>query len=178
MRRWALRERERESKNTPRKGVPIGNLTSQLFANVYMNEFDQFMKHELQVKQYMRYTDDFVIVSEDESYLQSLIPKISEFLRTRLALSLHPGKVFIRKYRQGIDFLGYVSLPDHVATRTKTKRRIDRKLRNRVLRFKNEMTTEESLFTSLNSYLGVFSHADAYEIAEELKNRFWFWMGE
>ena len=143
-----------------------------------MNEFDQFVKHELRVKQYMRYTDDFVIVSEDERYLQSLMPKISDFLHDRLALSLHPNKVSIRKYRQGIDFLGYVSLPNHIATRTKTKRRIDRKLHDRVSGFKSETTTEESLFASLNSYLGVFSHADAYENAEELKSNFWFWMSE
>jgi len=158
--------------------VPIGNLTSQLFANIYMNEFDQFMKHELRVKHYMRYTDDFVIVSEDRVYLQGLIPKISGFLHMRLMLSLHPNKVSIRKYQQGIDFLGYVSLPDRIATRTKTKRRIDRKLRNQVQGFKAGTTSKESLLASLNSYLGVFSHADAYEIAEELKSKFWFWMSE
>lgn len=143
-----------------------------------MNEFDQFVKHELRVKKYMRYTDDFVIVAEDREYLQGLIPKISEFLHERLALSLHPNKVSIRKYRQGIDFLGYVSLPRHIAMRTKTRHRISRKLRNRVLSFKAETTTEESLFASLNSYLGVFSHADAYEITEQLKNKFWFWMSD
>ncbi len=158
--------------------MPIGNLTSQLFANVYMNEFDQFMKHELRVKRYMRYTDDFVIVSEDRQYLQGLISSISGFLRTRLAVSLHPNKVFIRKYRQGVDFLGYVSLQDHVAVRTRTRRRIERKLRDQVQRFKSGMTTKETLFALFNSYLGVFSHADAYETSEELKNLFWFWMRE
>lgn len=143
-----------------------------------MNEFDQFVKHGLRVKHYMRYTDDFVIVSEDKDYLQGLIPKISKFLETQLELSLHPNKVFIRKYRQGIDFLGYISLPDHIATRTKTRQRIDRKLHDQVKKFKTGTTTEETLFASLNSYLGVFSHADAYEVAEEIKSRFWFWMSE
>jgi len=171
-------ERERESNSVPRKGVPIGNLTSQLFANIYMNEFDQFVKHELRVKQYARYTDDFVIVSDNRIYLDGLIPKISNFLHDRLALSLHSDKVFIRKYRQGVDFLGYVSLPRHIAVRKKTVLRIFRKLRERVKDFRAGIITELSLFSSFNSYLGVLSHANAYELAEKLKNQFWFWMSE
>lgn len=179
MKRLSLRERERERvKDTPRKGVPIGNLTSQLFANIYMNELDQFVKHELRVKYYTRYTDDFVIVSEDRDYLQNLIPKIAEFLQTRLVLSLHPNKVFIRKYRQGMDFLGYIALPRHVTVRRKTEKRIFRKLRERVNGFKTSSVTKKSLLSSLNSYLGVLSHADAHEVAQELKNIFWFWLKE
>lgn len=143
-----------------------------------MNEFDQFMKHTLRVKKYMRYTDDFVIVSEDKAYLESLMPKVSGFLYTYLALSLHPDKVFIRKYRQGVDFLGYVALVRHTRVRLKTEKRTFRKLHNRVKGFKKGIIAKTTLFSSLNSYLGVLSHADAHEIAEELKNLFWFWMKE
>ncbi|MDD3531410.1 MAG: reverse transcriptase/maturase family protein [Candidatus Pacebacteria bacterium] len=172
------RERERESKNAPKKGVPIGNLTSQLFANIYMNELDQFVKHELRVKYYARYTDDFVILSDDRAYLESLIPQIAGFLKTRLSLSLHPDKVFIRKYNQGIDFLGYVILPKHVRVRTQTRRRIFKKMRKQVVLFKNGIIGKPTLLGSLNSYLGVLSHADAYELSEDLKNQFWFWMND
>ena len=143
-----------------------------------MNELDQFVKHVLREKYYARYTDDFVIVSENRTYLESLIPEISEFLHTRLALSLHPDKVFIRKYRQGIDFLGYVALPQHILVRRKTEKRIFRKLRGRVKQFKSGSVTKKSLLSSLNSYLGVLSHANAYEVAQELENNFWFWMKE
>lgn len=143
-----------------------------------MNEFDQFVKHELRVKHYARYTDDFVIVSESRAYLENLIPRISEFLRARLALSLHPAKVFTRKYRQGIDFLGYISLPRHTKVRQKTIKRIFRKLRERVGQFKAGSIAKVTLLSSLKSYLGVLSHADAFELAEELKNNFWFWMNE
>ncbi|MEJ0053394.1 MAG: RNA-directed DNA polymerase [bacterium] len=160
--------------DTPRNGVPIGNLTSQLFANVYMNELDQFIKHGLRVKHYMRYTDDFVIVSGDRSYLESLIPEIGTFLEERLHLSLHPDKVFIRTYRQGIDFLGYVVLPGHIALRRKTKQRIIRKLRKRAAEFRTGNTSETTVLSSFNSYLGVLSHADAYRLTEEIKNDFWF----
>ena len=143
-----------------------------------MNELDQFVKHNLRVKYYARYTDDFVIVSEDREYLEGLTPKISEFLQKRLALSLHPNKVFIRKYRQGIDFLGYVILLNYSAVRTKTIQRIFRKLRTRIADFKAGNITEATLLGSLNSYLGVLSHADTYKLAEKLKNQFWFWMSE
>ncbi len=91
-----LFERERESFSTPvvkGRGIPIGNLTSQLFANIYLNEFDQFVKHELKVKYYCRYTDDFVIVSSNAKYLQKLLPPIQEFLENNLKLKLHPNKV-------------------------------------------------------------------------------------
>ena len=143
-----------------------------------MNELDQFVKHELRVKYYARYTDDFVIVSEDQTYLQGLIPKINEFLRMRLALSLHPDKVFIRKYRQGIDFLGYVALPQHIRVRRKTEKRIFRKMRERVKGFMADSVTETTLSASFKSYIGVLSHADAHEVTQELLNSFWFWMKE
>jgi hypothetical protein len=143
-----------------------------------MNELDQFMKHTLRVTYYARYTDDFVIVSEERAYLENLIPKISDFLQKHLALSLHPNKVSIRKYRQGIDFLGYVILPHHIVVRQNTKKRIFRKLHERARGFRDGSVTEVTALSSLNSYLGVLSHADAYDIAEELKNNFWFWMRE
>ncbi len=161
-----------------RKGVPIGNLTSQLFANIYMNEFDQFVKHELRIKDYARYTDDFVIVSGDLVYLQSLIPHIEKFLESRLHLRLHPRKIGIRNYRHGVDFLGYVVLPHCILNRAKTKRRMFRKLRERVIEHRNGVIGESGLYASLQSYLGVLSHADAYRLSEDLKNKFWYWKSE
>lgn len=161
-----------------RRGVPIGNLTSQIFANIYMNEFDQFVKHTLKVNHYARYTDDFVIVSRDKAYLEGLLPPIREFLRMRLCLELHPDKITIRKCRQGADFLGYVVLPHHIQLRRKTKRRIPRKLREMVRNFKNGEISEDTLRASLGSYMGVLSHANAYRLGEDLRNRYWFWLGE
>lgn len=162
-----------DSKSYNHRGLPIGNLTSQLFANVYMNEFDQFIKHKLGVKYYIRYTDDFVIVADTKEYLLELLPHISKFLDTELGLKLHPHKVSIRKFRQGIDFLGYIVLPHHILLRTKTKRRIIRKLDQRVAEYKRGVITDETFNQSLQSYLGVFEHADAYNITEQLKNSIW-----
>jgi len=143
-----------------------------------MNELDQFVKHELKVKNYCRYTDDFVIVSDDQQYLENLLPKIESFLANELKLKLHPEKVSIRKYQQGVDFLGYVVLPHHRMVRTKTKNRIFKKLKARVQEFKNGLISEETLFQSLNSYLGVFSHANCHDLEQDLKNKFWYWLSE
>jgi len=161
-----------------RQGVPIGNLTSQLFANVYMNEFDQYVKHKLKVKHYARYTDDFMIVANDRQYLVDLLFPIREFLQNRLKLILHPKKVSLRKYRQGADFLGSVILPQYRLLRNKTKRRIFRKLQCRVKEFKENKIDEIRLEQSLQSYLGVLSHTNAYHLSDEIKNQFWFWLGE
>ncbi len=100
------------------KGIPIGNLTSQVFANIYLNELDQFIKHELKVKYYIRYADDFVIVADEREHLKNLTRQIDAFLKEKLKLTLHEKKIIIRKYRQGIDFLGYIVLPHVILPRT------------------------------------------------------------
>jgi RNA-directed DNA polymerase len=153
-----------------RRGVPIGNLTSQLFANIYMDTMDQYMKHELKVKHYARYTDDFVIVSKDKKYLTSLIPNIKKFLNTELKLGLHPGKVTIRKYTQGVDFLGYVVLPHYTKVRKRTVKRISRRIKEKIILYKSGKLKKEKLDATFMSYLGVLSHADTYGFSEKLKN--------
>lgn len=179
--RWLLREviesfASAEPTLFERKGIPIGNLTSQLFANIYMNEFDQFMKHDLRVKWYARYTDDFVIVSRDTHYLKQLLSAIELFLKEKLHLGLHPEKITMRKYSRGFDFLGYVILPHHIAPRTKTKKRMLWKLKRRVREHKNGAVSEESLWASLQSYRGVLSHANGYLLDQRLVNQYWFWL--
>ena len=153
-----------------RKGVPIGNLTSQLFVNIYMNVFDQFMKHECKIEHYARYTDDFVVVSGDRDALVGLLPKIKSFLGKRLHLELHPKKVFICQPHQGIDFLGYVLRRNSSVLRTKTKNRMIKKLAMRVSDYNAELISANTLRQTLNSYLGVLSHANGYGLAEKITN--------
>ncbi len=155
---------------THKKGVPIGNLTSQLFANVYMNQFDQFVKSELQIKHYLRYTDDFLIISESKEYLENLLPKMKLFLEENLLLKIHKDKTKIRKVTQGIDFLGYIVFNHHRIVRTKTRRRIIKKLKKRIFEYESGFISKESLYQSLYSYLGFLSHANAYLVGEQLKN--------
>ncbi len=109
-------------------GIPLGNLTSQLFANVYLNALDQFVKSKLGKKWYLRYCDDFVILHEDRNVLQLIIPLIRDFLSNQLSLELHPKKCILGRYHRGIDFLGHVCFPYYCVLRTKTRRRMMRRL--------------------------------------------------
>lgn len=152
------------------QGLPLGNITSQLFANIYLNELDQFMKQELNVKYYIRYCDDFIVLHEDQRYLESLIPQIGDFLKIRLKMSLHPNKVVIRKYRQGIDFLGYVSFPNHTIMRLKTKKRMIRKLRLRIDELKSGIITQEYFNQCWQSYSGVLIHCNSHKLREYCTN--------
>ena len=155
------------------KGLPIGNLTSQLFANVYMNEFDQFVKHDLRIKHYARYTDDFIILNHDRDALVRLIPQIQQFLTDNLHLSLHPHKVTVRTLQQGVDFLGYVVRPYSVTLRTKTKRRMLRNLAQKIRMFNEGMLNDESLIQTVSSYLGVLSHGNCEQLEEYVMSTLW-----
>jgi RNA-directed DNA polymerase len=140
-------------------GLPLGNLTSQLLVNVYMNEFDQYMKHKLKVKYYIRYADDFVIFSQNKSHLENLIPDISQLLNNNLKLQLHPDKLFIKTLASGVDFLGWVQFSYHRVLRTSTKRRMFRNLKEN--NYKEE---------SVNSYLGMLVHGDAKKLEKAIEN--------
>ncbi len=158
------------------RGLPIGNLTSQIFANIYLNELDRFVKQSLRIEHYARYTDDFIIVSQDKLFLGKIIAPIKEFLKINLKLEVHPSKISIISYQRGLDFLGYVILPNYRLLRKRTKRRIYRKLRERVNELKAGAISEERFNQSWQSFLGVLSHADTYELTKDLKNRVWFWL--
>ena len=161
---WLL---ERIIKSFP-EGLPLGNITSQLFANIYLNELDQFIKQTLKIKYYIRYCDDFVILNNNPEYLKSLIPRMGEFLENRLKLSLHPNKVTIRKYRQGIDFLGYVSFPRFTILRVKTKKRMFKRVKARLIGFQNGLVKKESLKATLLSYFGMLKHCNAFLVKQDL----------
>lgn len=150
------------------RGLPLGNVTSQLFANIYLNELDQFIKHNLKIRDYIRYCDDFIILFENKDYLSDLILPINNFLENSLKLEIHPNKIFIRKFSRGIDFLGYAILPHHIVLRTKTKRRILRKMRRRCPNLKNDLISEKSFIQSLQSYLGILKHCRGHKIERKI----------
>lgn len=137
-------------------GLPLGNLTSQLFANVYLNKFDYLIKHKLKVKYYIRYCDDFVVFSENKNYLENLILQIKNFLQNDLKLMLHPEKIFIKTIYSGMDFLGWVNFSDHRVLRGKTRERIFKRLK------------ENSSLETLNSYLGLLSHGNTEKIKRNI----------
>ena len=156
----------------PGKGIPLGNLTSQLFANIYLDRLDQYIKRMLRIKNYLRYTDDFVLLSRDHNELERVLPPIREFLLRDLDLDLHPTKVLFRKWHQGVDFLGYVHFPHHRVLRTKTKKRMIRKLRLRREDFEDGDIDEDTLRQTVASYLGVLSHSRNRELAKHIRRDF------
>ena len=140
-----------------------------MFANIYLNELDKFIKHVLKVKHYLRYTDDFIIVHNDPKYLEDLILKIQAFLLFNLNLKLHPRKIIIRKLSQGIDFLGYVVLPHHRVLRTKTKRRMFRKAGLQISAYEKDEISRKKLDQTLQSYFGMLKHSRSRGIRKQLK---------
>ncbi len=123
-----------------------------------MNEFDQFIKHKIKMKYYIRYADDFVALSEDKSYLYNLIFITEVLLQKELKLELHQNKIFIKTFTSGVDFLGWVNFPDHWILRTSTKRRM-------LKRIKESRKPE-----TITSYLGLLKHGNTYKIREILIN--------
>lgn len=148
-------------------GLPIGNLTSQLFSNVYLNALDQYIKRTLGEKYYGRYVDDFFILSADKNHLLSLLAPIRDFLTEELGLTLHPHKVFVQNSRHGFAFLGAFIKPYRRYIRHKTRQRICKRLRgmNRYLsRYHSNLCRDELQYivSIVNSYLGHMQHMSCY----------------
>ena len=152
-------------------GLPIGNLTSQLLSNLYLNDFDHYMKERLGLKHYGRYVDDFYIVHNDPAYLLSLIPDIGRFLREDTALTLHPGKIKLLDVRHGIAFLGSYVKPHRRYVLRKTVNRIRAKserLNRRPPKYFADPRRLHGALSSVNSFLGTFARARTYRLRWEI----------
>ncbi len=146
-------------------GLPIGNLTSQVFANFYMNEFDHFIKHTLGITYYGRYVDDFVIVHNSKEYLKSLLPSIRNYLDKNLHLTLHPRKVYLQHYIKGVKYLGVVvkSYRQYIVNRTFGNMYDRICILNEIVELHPPTRADKQLFrASINSYLGIMSHYATY----------------
>jgi hypothetical protein len=150
-------------------GLPIGNLTSQLFSNVYLNILDQWMKRELGCRHYGRYVDDFYVVNCDRDWLLSIIPKTDRLLKERLGLDLHHGKLMVCDARRGVEFLGAYIKPFRTYISNSSLQRIRQNVAT------TDCHNREKAFRTVNSYLGLMSHYSSYNIRRELfcKDRFY-----
>lgn len=159
------------------KGLPIGNLTSQFFANVYLNELDQFVKHRLRAEYYGRYVDDMILFHEDAGVLNSWCEQINGFLHERLALRLHPNKKHLNHIDTGFDFTGFIIKPGRTYLRQTSVARC----KSRIRRWEKagrplDRTTLKKLTASVNSYLGMLRQVDGYKarrsICRKVENLF------
>jgi len=146
------------------KGMPLGNLTSQFFANVYLNELDYFVKHELKAKYYIRYVDDFVIFHKSKKRLEYLKGRIRECLNQKLKIELHPEKSKILPLRNGITFLGYRVFYHYTLLNKRNIKNIMKKL----LLFKENVTGKEDFHNSLVGWEGYAKWANSYKLRKEI----------
>ncbi|MCX6280050.1 MAG: RNA-directed DNA polymerase [Bacteroidetes bacterium] len=162
-------------------GLPIGNLTSQIFANYYLNLFDHYIKHDLGIRFYGRYVDDFVLVHPDKEYLKSLIPELTGFLHSRLQLTLHPKKIYFQHYSKGVKFLGAVILPNRIYIADRTKGNFYEAIqRQNVIARRHKPTRDEKaqFLSSMNSYLGIMRHYRTYRLRKGMIFKHlsvWWW---
>lgn len=175
----------------PDTGIPIGSASSQLFANLYLNPLDHFIKHQLKIKGYVRYMDDLLLLGSSAKLLLTWQAQINEFLITQLKLQLHPKKQHLQLCRQGADYLGYKIYPHYLHLRSRNIKKF-----NNYLQFFNQLITNSNQFSFIpnnsywqsiirqpltidypllkkieaviNSYLGLMKHANHYRLRKQI----------
>ncbi|MDN5365721.1 MAG: RNA-directed polymerase [Thermacetogenium sp.] len=158
------------------RGLPIGNLTSQLWANVYLDQLDHFIKEVLRVKFYVRYMDDFVIIGGNKAELWQIKREVETFLDDKLGLHLN-GKTGIFPISHGVDFLGYRIWPDHRLLRKRSTKRIKRALRHFQKLYSQGKIGFDRINATVQSWLGHAKHADSYHFRQKLFDAFPFVKG-
>lgn len=153
------------------RGLPIGNLTSQLFANIYLNDFDHFIKNILGCKYYGRYVDDLLFVHEDKDFLKLFFPVLDEYLSNNLFLHLHRKKFYLQHYSKGVMFLGRIILPYRVYIKNRTKGNAYKKLEEwiKISRL-GEISAQQKrkAFCGFCSYYGMFEQANTFRLRRKI----------
>jgi retron-type reverse transcriptase len=150
-----------------RRGLPIGNLTSQFFANVYLNGFDHFIKENLKAKKYLRYVDDFALFSDDLDFLESTRLALESYL-AELRLKIHPIKSQIFRPQHGVNFLGFRILPEQVRVSRRTLSLGRRRLKILQGKYAEGKVTQQHLSQSIQSWSGHLSHGDTWHLQQQL----------
>jgi len=163
---YLIRQIVESYEDAPGVGIPLGNLTSQGFANIYLHELDMFAKHGLRIKQYLRYMDDITLVHDDKTQLWDWRDEIEAFLADRLRLQLHPDKQVLTPVDCGVKYLGYWVYRDHIRVLARNVRRIYRRLRQMEAgAFRGDTRA------SISSWVGYTKHADAYRLNCQIAER-------
>jgi hypothetical protein len=164
--------------NNLKIGLPIGNLTSQFFANVYLNKFDKYIKNMTDMENkklfYLRYMDDFIILNKNKFFLLRLLVKIDYFLKEELFLKLHENKIIIKKIEKGLDFLGYIIKDNYILVRKKIIKNLNRRIRIYNHNFKKYGVKKEYLekyLQILNSYFAHFNLSNSYKLKNKIFNK-------
>ncbi len=154
------------------KGIPIGNLTSQLFANLYLNPLDQFVKHTLKFKYYIRYMDDFVLLDVSKKRLQDAKKEIAHFLKEDLKLNLHPKKQTVSPLKCGVDFLGFRIFSTHRLLRKENVKRFKRRLKKMKKQFQRKQITTKKISLSIKGWIAHAKQGNTYRLRKEILSNF------
>jgi RNA-directed DNA polymerase len=154
------------------KGMPLGNLTSQFFANVYLNELDQFVKHKLRAKYYLRYVDDFAILHPSREALEQYKTEINHFLKENLDLRLHPDKSRVLELEKGIGFLGFRVFYHHKLLVQKNMRKFSNKMKQMKKQYQNGLIDREKVIEKFEGWLAYASHANTYKYRRKMTSEF------
>lgn len=157
----------------PGKGIPIGSLTSQLFANLYLSPFDHWIKEKNRIKYYARYMDDFLIIHNDKQFLWGLLAGIKTYVEEKLNLTLNP-KTDIFPEKHGIDFCGFRIWPTHVKPRKSTVKDAKKRLRKMAMAFKDNPGILEHARQSINSFLGYIQHCQGWKTTKTILDKIVF----
>ncbi len=149
-----------------KKGMPLGNLTSQFFANVYLNGLDNFVKHKVRAKYYLRYVDDFVILHKSKETLEIFMHKISTFLKDNLNICLHPEKSKIIDLSKGISFLGMRIFPYYRLITCKNLKRFKGKLADMCA--PNDNCNYDDVYDFLEGWCAYAKHASTYKLRQSI----------
>ena len=168
---WLIEKILNSSEEKPGVGIPIGNLTSQLFANIYLNELDQFVKHGLRARYYIRYMDDFLILDFDKRELRQIKKEIREFLRNKLNLELHPKKANIFPVEKGIAFLGYQIFGTHRLLRKSTVKKFIKRTKFYQRKLRKGLMSPEKFNQSLQSWLSYTGFGKSWRLRKNLSER-------
>lgn len=148
-------------------GLPIGNYTNQVFANLYLTPLDHFIKHNLKVKHYVRYVDDIFIVHEDKNQLKAIISLIKAYAENNLNLTIHPKKIYLQHYQKGAEFLGVYIKPYRCYVSRRVKGNLWRATRDINILLERKEVDTNTILSKTNSYLGLLSHRNTYKLRKK-----------
>lgn len=157
-----------ESTSNYKKSMPLGNLTSQFFANIYLNELDQYIKHNLKTKYYIRYVDDFVIVHSDKSILENLKSEINQFLKQVLDIELHPDKSKIILIGNRLTFLGFRMFYHHKLLKKSNLRNMKAKFKFLEKCYEKGKIDYDVIYDFLEGWLAYAEHAETYKLRKKI----------
>lgn len=150
-----------------RRGLPIGNLTSQFFANIYLNNFDHFVKEQLKAPKYLRYVDDFALFADDRDFLTEARLAIEDYL-SGIRLKIHPIKSQLYETRLGANFVGFRVFPDHIRVRSENLQRARRRLKRLKKGYKNGCVSFQQLSQSIQSWAAHLKHGDTWRLRQAI----------